>query len=244
MNYNYNEIEKKLGEEFKENKSDPKVFYKLHTLNNKGKDNHIKKVLPKLVLEKGYIDEFNNINKTTRKVGYIDQHVKNKFKKGSTCKGEAQLARMFFNEKIYFRQIGEIIDYQVPLKVPKSKENKGLGKIDLLFYEKKNNIVYLTELKNRTGNKDSLLKAILEIYTYYKLMDIKKLQEEIKSVKGIENYELCLAVLLEEDCAAYKDIEVVKEQMKDILKKICEQIKITVFSYKEENNIYLTKIEL
>jgi hypothetical protein len=65
--------------------------------------------------------------------------------------------------------IGKFVDYEVPLN---EKRNDGYGKIDLLAY--KNGAVKLVELKiNKKGVKqtdETLIRALLEIYTYYKLI--------------------------------------------------------------------------
>ena len=64
-----------------------------------------------------------------------------------------------------FEEIGEIVDYQVPLKVPGQKSD-GRGKVDLLSYSKETNTAYLLEVKVDTST-ESPLKAIMEVYTYW-----------------------------------------------------------------------------
>lgn len=62
-----------------------------------------------------------------------------------------------------FNFIGKIVDYQVPLK--HSQKCSGLGKVDLL--SQKGSVAYLLEVKTRE-NTESPLRAIMEIYTYWK----------------------------------------------------------------------------
>ena len=64
-----------------------------------------------------------------------------------------------------FDSIGEVIDYQVPLKATSGGDDSGLGKIDLL--SRNGDTAYLLEVKE-PDNSESPLRAILEIYTYWR----------------------------------------------------------------------------
>lgn len=64
-----------------------------------------------------------------------------------------------------FGPIGTVVDYQVPLKTPLGGDNSGLGEIDLLALN--GDTLYLLEVKE-PNNTESPLRAILEIYTYWK----------------------------------------------------------------------------
>ena len=68
-----------------------------------------------------------------------------------------------------YNSVGEIIDYQVPLK--HSQKCSGLGKVDLL--SQNGNVAYLLEVKTRE-NTESPLRAIMEIYTYWKQLGGKE----------------------------------------------------------------------
>ena len=61
---------------------------------------------------------------------------------------------------------GKIIDYQVPLK---EKQSDKFGEIDLVA--QKDRSLKLIELKINGGNQETLLRALLEVYTYYKLIN-------------------------------------------------------------------------
>lgn len=69
-----------------------------------------------------------------------------------------------------FRQFGKVFDYQVPLTRDSSNESKS-GKIDLV--SRKGNKIYLLELK-RPGSTETLLRCILESYTYSQLINTQK----------------------------------------------------------------------
>lgn len=64
-----------------------------------------------------------------------------------------------------FGPIGTVVDYQVPLKTPQGNDNSGLGEVDLLAVN--GDTLYLLEVK-APDNTESPLRAILEIYTYWK----------------------------------------------------------------------------
>lgn len=64
-----------------------------------------------------------------------------------------------------FPFLGEVIDYQVPLKAVRGDR---AGKIDLIAVD--GTCVRLVELK-RTSSREPLLRCILEIYTYYRILN-------------------------------------------------------------------------
>lgn len=65
--------------------------------------------------------------------------------------------------------LGKIRDYEVPLKENKSDKH---GKIDIISLDDTGQSVKLIELKikAKNGNDETLLRVLLEIYTYYKLI--------------------------------------------------------------------------
>ena len=67
--------------------------------------------------------------------------------------------------------LGKILDYQIPLK--DTQESKA-GKIDMVSYEATDRRFHLIELKY-FGNEETLLRTILEIYTYSMIVDGAKL---------------------------------------------------------------------
>ena len=78
---------------------------------------------------------------------------------------EERIALAMYGKNIW--PIGKIIDYQVPLK---SKQADGAGKIDLIAFDESTGILRLIELKAPKAN-DTLLRCVLEIFTYRKIVD-------------------------------------------------------------------------
>lgn len=93
---------------------------------------------------------------------------------GKTFRKEEWICKYAKFENPNKNKIGMIVDYQVPIKVNGlSKEekqiNEGLGKIDLLSHKGKT--LWLLEYKVEDNKTEHPLRAILEIYTYWKLLE-------------------------------------------------------------------------
>lgn len=63
--------------------------------------------------------------------------------------------------------LGKVLDYQTPLK---DKQDDKAVKIDIVSYNKDIKTVYLLELKIE-DSKETMLRCVLEIYTYLKTLD-------------------------------------------------------------------------
>lgn len=108
--------------------------------------------------------------------------------------------------------LGYIFDYQTPLK---ATQNDSYGKIDLLGYNKDNKCYSVIELKYRpSGSEETLLRCVLEAYTYYRLLDIEQINsvkehEGIQQLKKLHGYkhtnEAELVVLFDERSCAKED---------------------------------------
>lgn len=122
----------------------------------------------------------------------VDETVYDRYrqaKAGHPFRREEWLCRLAVTK--FFDSIGEIIDYQVPLKTPGASNNRGLGKIDLLALN--SDILYLLEVKE-PNNTESPLRAILEIYTYWKQLggDDCRLFSHHKKARGAKRVKKAL----------------------------------------------------
>lgn len=72
--------------------------------------------------------------------------------------------------------LGKVLDYQIPLK---DKQDDKACKMDLMSFKEDENTLYILELKvpkKNTGEEtETLLRSVLEIYTYSKQVDQEKL---------------------------------------------------------------------
>jgi len=93
-----------------------------------------------------------------------------------TNRKEEILAKLLFYQR-EVAGLGYIFDYQTPLKATK---NDSYGKIDLLGYNTDDKCYSVIELKYRpSGSEETLLRCVLEAYTYYKLLDLKQIKSEV-----------------------------------------------------------------
>ena len=117
---------------------------------------------------------------------------------------EEQIAKSMYQKT--YDGFGRVIDYQVPLKDRQDDQNKGLGKIDLLAYNEKTQILTLLELK-KPASDEPLLRAALEIYTYWRIIDQNKLIENYQSEGLLPKTKIKVekAVLLFENSYAYNE---------------------------------------
>ncbi|MBQ9968818.1 MAG: hypothetical protein IJO88_08885 [Oscillospiraceae bacterium] len=76
--------------------------------------------------------------------------------------------------------LGEIMDYQVPLK---NTINDKAGKIDVLSFDS-NGVMRILELKRKGNREDTLLRCVLEAYTYFKRVEQEKLRSEYAAKAG------------------------------------------------------------
>jgi len=117
------------------------------------------------------LKEFNKISTLTRSSSYkINSHAKVRMDLRKSNRNEENFAKRLYG--LNFDKMGKILDYQTPLKG--TSKDKGIGKIDLISHNDTEQCLYLIELKFG-GNNDTLLRAILESYTYYKIIDHNKL---------------------------------------------------------------------
>lgn len=144
-----------------------------------------------------HMELFDQIKTTTRQSSYkTDSHKGVQDGDKETNRKEEWLAKKMFKQT--YKHIGIIKDYQTPLK--NSLQDKGLGKIDLIALE--NDTVSLIELKYK-DNKETILRCILEIYTYFKTIDQKKLLKDFDFKK---DSQIVPVVLIFKDSFQYKQL--------------------------------------
>jgi hypothetical protein len=112
---------------------------------------------------------------------------------------EEQTARSMKGKN--YRGIGTIIDYQTPLKNERNdKSGRSIGKIDLLSWDEESQSLFVIEFKLRKS-PETLLRCVLEAYTYWKTVNHEKLAENF----GHPNAKVRAAVLIYCDSQAGKD---------------------------------------
>jgi len=139
--------------------------------------------------------EIKRINYSYKMEDHKELTGEEKASMGNKQKEEDWFAHSLFHR--IFNHIGQIIDFQTPMQ--SSDEDKGVGRIDLLSYEKDK--LFMIELKIEKNANDSMLHAILQICTYYYQTYKKKLatdfgyspdtkiQKVVLVFKGSRQYE-------------------------------------------------------
>ena len=127
-----------------------------------------------------------------------------------TNRKEEILAKLLFYQH-EVAGLGYIFDYQTPLK---KTRNDSYGKIDLLGYNTDDKCYSVIELKYRpSGSEETLLRCVLEAYTYYRLLDIKQINsavghdgiQQLKKLPGYEHTNKAELVVLFDEKSCTKD---------------------------------------
>ena len=127
-----------------------------------------------------------------------------------TNRKEEILAKLLFYQH-EVSGLGYIFDYQTPLK---KTRNDSYGKIDLLGYNTDDKCYSVIELKYRpSGSEETLLRCVLEAYTYYRLLDIKQINsavghdgiQQLKKLPGYEHTNKAELVVLFDEKSCTKD---------------------------------------
>lgn len=173
MSYTRKNIIDKCEKAFK----DIKTFYKQPFINYGGKttdtNEYYTEVVANFLIDN--LDEYKNgIPKITRESSYKTATHTGEFDI-NTSREEEKIAMEMFRQSVSGKDydfIGKIIDYQTPLK---NKQKDVAGKIDLLSYD--GSCLIILELK-KPFSDESMLRCVLEGYTYLKTADTIKLLED------------------------------------------------------------------
>ncbi|WP_051216834.1 hypothetical protein [Butyrivibrio fibrisolvens] len=220
-----------------ENLSNPAFFYKSPIVNYVGRTKDTKNLYTE-VISKYLFDNFNFFS--------IDQLDREKYvTKGHTVEFEIKEKNKDDEEilaKKLFRQSKEnkgtfpfeVLDYQIPLK-RNNKIDKGVGKIDLLAVDENEKIVYILELKKKS-NTETILKCILEAYTYAKQVNKDTLLNDFGKV----GYSLAIAPLVFEGRTQFDEMQEVSEngERKELFKLISKLRKDEKFRNEQLNDKY------
>ena len=207
--------------------------YKRKVVNYRGKTSDSKdyytEVVAEWILKNIYL--FDYIKPITREKSYkVDSHdgiIKNEESKREEEKIAMKLFDLSQNQRKVFDVIGKIIDYQTPLK---DIQTDKAGKIDLLAYNKKEKILRILELK-RPSSKETMLRCVLEVYTYSKVVDKAKLLKDFGLAEDTV-IKACPFVFYGKE--QYREMQQDREHLKDLI----EKLGIEVIYLKEENGEY------
>ncbi len=205
-----------LGKELEK----PQTLYKATCVNWKGSAYDTRtfhtEIIAKELLEEKNLDGLLKLELPKRENGSYYTKGHNGKIENYTNRIEEIIAKKLFQECQDDKEIagiGHIFDYQVPLKNQKAnkEDNNGVGKIDLVSIDKGN--IRIIELKAPKA-EDTLLRCILEAYTYSKQISQEKFindfnKAEFNLPKFVNNEEPVFipTVLIPEGCNASTEID-------------------------------------
>ena len=145
-----------------------------------------------------------------------------------TPREEEKIAMEMFKQSkggLKYDHIGDIIDYQTPLK---NKRSDVAGKIDLISYDGKT--LYILELK-KPDSEESMLRCVLEGFTYMQTVNKEKL---------LDNFNLPADTIIKASPFVFRN-KLQHEQMSEIrpcLFKIMELLCSKPYYIEKQNDIY------
>lgn len=215
-------------------------LYKAKIINYSGKTGDTNEFFTEIIAEELLRLDIKNrmkeINEVVREKGYrVASHngvVTTQHKEEASNRKEERYAIQLFNwsqRGKVFDHIGKVIDYQVPLK--NSNTDKGLGKIDLISLVEDS--FYVIELKIKE-NKETLLRCVLEIATYYQVLSKAKFldsySKEMDTDKMIKK-----AVLIVSDSSQHKEMLQLLDGERKHLEKLMSALEVQVFCIDPES---------
>ena len=218
-------------------KFDIRSFYKQDFVNYAGKTKDSREYYTEIIAEwlLSHVDLFNKIKLINREGSYRIESHDGKIINQESNRAEEKIAMKLFdysqNKGEIFDKIGKIIDYQIPLK---NIQTDDAGKIDLLAYNEDTDTLRILELK-KSDSKETMLKCLLEVYTYLKIVNKDKLLKDF----GLPKDTIVKASpLVFFEGMQYKEMQ---EDRKN-LKKLMEKMEIEPVYLIEKNGKYKVKL--
>lgn len=212
--------------------ADMTVFYQDGFIKNRGKTSDTKEyyteVIAAWLLE--HLDLLEQIQPITRSASYWVEGHDGIPDNPKSNRGE-ELTAMAMKRQGMLPLVGHVLDYQTPLKnVRKDKA----GKIDLLAYD--GTTLRILELK-AADSKESMLRCVLEGYTYLKTADQAKLIADIAKGSGVPippdtAVQACPFVF--RGSIQWKEMQ----QPRPCMKRLMEELHSKVYYVVEENGVY------
>lgn len=213
-----------------------KTLYMQSFLNRTGKTSDSDKELYSEIIANYLLN--NSINYQLSKLppimrqGHYPLHTKIEINPRSK-RYEDKYSQYLVSQKMKLDQIGEIIGYQIPLK---SSGTDKAGKIDLI--SKSENGINLIEFKHGR-NKETLLRAVLEIATYDRLFNCQENLAKLNKCLGQElTTPIRRLVVVSDETTAAKEAKDLMLGNRPNLKKLIELLNVQVFILK------ISKIEV
>ena len=204
---------------------------------DKGKDEYYSEIIASEILKiPSFFDGIKLITRESKSKSYYTASHHNgtiPINKNSN-RHEENFSKKLYKEGFNNNPVGKIIDFQVSLK---DEQSDKVGKIDLMSFNDSTSTLYLIELKYG-DNQETLLRAILEVHTYIKIINLKKLKRDNMSLfsKSVNINDVVIkpAVMVVKDpkkidCKSFIELEELEKGKRVNLKKLAKELEITFF---------------
>jgi hypothetical protein len=217
-----------------------KLFYKEEFLNNSGltldSNERYTEVIAGWVIKK--LEEFKQIEQIYRITSYCTNG--HDGKNNPASKSERNIAKRIFlqGKKEGISGIGLILDYETPLRNIRSDE---VGNIDLLAFDREKKVLRILELKQPNNINESMLRCVLEAYTYLRLVDKEKLIDDFNREKHVNIPSSTVFVacpLVFRNSVQHKELQEMQEGLRPNLKKLIEQLEVRPMIIEKNETIY------
>lgn len=230
LSYSREDIIKKCRNAF----VDIKTFYKQPFINYNGRTNNTNEYYTEVVADFlcGNISAYiNGIPQITREASYKTAGHDGAFDADTPREEEKIAMEMFKQSKtgVSYDYIGNIIDYQTPLK---NKRSDVAGKIDLLSYDGKT--LYILELK-KPDSEESMLRCVLEGFTYMQTVNKEKL---------LDNFSLPSDTIIKASPFVFRNKQQHEQMTEDRphLFKLMQLLDSKPYYINKENNTYVVEV--
>lgn len=217
-----NYTEDSLIKRLRSSSSEMQTFYKEPFINYKGKtDTNIcySEVISDWLLKNMELLSHQHIPMITREKSYKTEGHDGTTDNASSQRAEERIA-LDVKKGGVLDPLGLVIDYQTPLK-NKLRDSKA-GKIDLLTYDEEGRTLRILELK-KPQSDETLLRCVLEGYTYYLTADIEKLLSDFGRA-DCASVKVC--PLFFEDSNQFKEYEELLDGKRPRLYQLMKQLNI------------------
>lgn len=150
-------------------------FYQQDLVNYRGRTSDTSELYTELTAQwcMDHLPLFNGITRITREAPYRSETRDGIPTNTGSSRIEERIAMALYRQGT-LPVAGKVLDYQTPLK---NKRSDCAGKIDLLAYDGK--VLRLLELKE-PDSRETMLRCILEGFTYLRTVDRDKLLKDLK----------------------------------------------------------------
>lgn len=212
---------------------DVRTFYQNDMINYRGKTSDTKEYYTEVIAQ--FVCENITVFQTkipviTRKTSYKTATHTGTFSENSNRVEEIIGMKLFRQcaKEYTFEYVGKIIDYQIPLK---STRSDVAGKIDLLSVNEKT--ARILELK-RPDSTETMLRCVLEGYTYLKTVNRTKLLSDFDLPNDME---LKASPLVFKNGVQYKEMQ----EQRRWLYRLMELLDSKAYYLVEQNGIYFVE---